>query len=108
MAALALEAQHRVDHMLEHARPRDRSVLGDMADEDEGGAGFLDEADQLLGRGADLADGSRRALDEIAVHRLDRVDDQRSEAQTSELQSLMRISYAVLCLQKQKARRTTP
>src|SRR3546814_4140406 len=31
----------------------------------------------------------------------------RSEEHTSELQSLMRISYAVLCLQKQKPRSTT-
>src|SRR3546814_1477358 len=30
----------------------------------------------------------------------DEDDDGRSEAQTSELQSLMRISYAVLCLKK--------
>src|SRR3546814_16258357 len=33
---------------------------------------------------------------------LDRVDDHRSEEHTSELQSLMRISYAVFCLKKKK------
>src|SRR3546814_5386031 len=32
----------------------------------------------------------------------DRVDDGRSEEHTSELQSLMRISYAVFCLKKKK------
>src|SRR3546814_6576707 len=30
------------------------------------------------------------------------IDDQRSEEHTSELQSLMRISYAVFCLKKKK------
>src|SRR3546814_10500428 len=33
---------------------------------------------------------------------LDRADAARSEEHTSELQSLMRISYAVFCLQKNK------
>src|SRR3546814_5575446 len=32
---------------------------------------------------------------------------QRSEEHTSELQSLMRISYAVFCLKKKKAKKTT-
>src|SRR3546814_4463521 len=32
----------------------------------------------------------------------ERVDDHRSEEHTSELQSLMRISYAVFCLKKKK------
>src|SRR3546814_4568281 len=38
-----------------------------------------------------------------AVHRCDR----RSEEHTSELQSLMRISYAVFCLKKKKKKKTT-
>src|SRR3546814_11079371 len=33
---------------------------------------------------------------------VDRADGQRSEEHTSELQSLMRISYAVFCLKKKK------
>src|SRR3546814_4625330 len=45
----------------------------------------------------------------IAAHRLARRDPQaavreRSEEHTSELQSLMRISYAVFCLKKKNAR----
>src|SRR3546814_6915574 len=41
-------------------------------------------------------------LDVATEHALQRVDRQpaRSEEQTSELQSLMRISYAVFCLKK--------
>src|SRR3546814_3870257 len=34
-------------------------------------------------------------------------DDLRSEEHTSELQSLMRISYAVFCLKKNKTKKTT-
>src|SRR3546814_4923333 len=39
----------------------------------------------------------------VQLHRAhDRVERQRSEEHTSELQSLMRISYAVFCLKKKK------
>ena len=31
-----VEGEHRVDHVLDHARPRDLAVLGDVADEDDG------------------------------------------------------------------------
>ena len=77
MAALAFEAQHRVDHMLEHARAGDRPVFGDMADQDHRRSMLLGEAHQLLRRGADLADGSGCALDQVGMHRLDRIDDQK-------------------------------
>src|SRR3546814_5825784 len=41
------------------------------------------------------------AADELEAHLgIDATADQRSEEHTSELQSLMRISYAVLCLKK--------
>src|SRR3546814_2868174 len=44
-----------------------------------------------------------RALDEFFTPRFVRFDDAgRSEEHTSELQSLMRISYAVFCLKKKK------
>src|SRR3546814_8282964 len=48
-----------------------------------------------------MAEGHRR---EISVARGDGKD--RSEEHTSELQSLMRISYAVFCLKKKKKRPT--
>src|SRR3546814_10117731 len=38
--------------------------------------------------------------DKLQVLRVDAGDGQRSEEHTSELQSLMSISYAVICLQK--------
>src|SRR3546814_12723071 len=37
----------------------------------------------------------------VAAHEIGHVHEQRSEVHTSELQSLMRTSYAVFCLQKQ-------
>src|SRR3546814_6053341 len=42
----------------------------------------------------------RQRLDDHRLH--DRAIDRRSEEHTSELQSLMRISYAVFCLKKKK------
>ena len=48
--ALALERQHRVDHVLDHARPGDLAVLGDVADQDHRRAARLGEADQRLRR----------------------------------------------------------
>src|SRR3546814_17571856 len=44
--------------------------------------------------------GGQRGVD--AAHRPDRHPHFRSEEHTSELQSLMRISYAVFCLKKKK------
>ena len=44
VAALALEVEHGVDHVLDHARAGDLAVLGDVADEDDGDAAALGEA----------------------------------------------------------------
>src|SRR3546814_5179187 len=43
----------------------------------------------------------------IALTKLDVLDGFRSEEHTSELQSLMRISYAVFCLKKKKKYKET-
>ena len=75
VAALALEIEHGVDHVLDHARAGDLAVLGDMADEDDRDAAALGEGDELVGGGADLGDGAGRAVDVVGPHRLDRVDD---------------------------------
>src|SRR3546814_8176835 len=48
-----------------------------------------------------LDDGAQRAQRAVIVHRRFVVHE-RSEEHTSELQSLMRISYAVFCLKKKK------
>src|SRR3546814_9967463 len=54
---------------------------------------------------AALAVGDMRRLD--ALEPLLECDQIRSEEHTSELQSLMRISYAVFCLKKKKANKCT-
>src|SRR3546814_1901973 len=52
--------------------------------------------------------GTRRAVSRIAARawhqRCDHAGNRRSEEHTSELQSLMRISYAVICLKKKKTK----
>src|SRR3546814_985041 len=68
--------------------------------------------EQLVGE-APLSDCRRTPLAEgtpIGVWRpsLGTVDSVRSEEHTSELQSLMRISYAVFCLKKKKHKKRTP
>src|SRR3546814_6672516 len=50
-----------------------------------------------IGRYIERSDGTARILD---VHLQLLLEDPRSEEHTSELQSLMRISYAVSCLKK--------
>src|SRR3546814_5229904 len=65
----------------------------------------------LICHGLSLSLGGTEALDETFLVRLRRFLDQhrvpiRSEEHTSELQSLMRISYAVLCLKKKNTKTT--
>src|SRR3546814_9954878 len=53
--------------------------------------------------GTPARDGSRPTAEFRQQYReLERIGFQRSEEHTSELQSLMRISYAVFCLKKKK------
>src|SRR3546814_9534869 len=53
-------------------------------------------------------DNIRAVLEEIGVDRIDHGTNivERSEEHTSELQSLMRNSYAVFCLKKKKTNKT--
>src|SRR3546814_6016541 len=64
---------------------------------------FCDRLDRLVRNDPFLAFGERATNDEIAMAfdaLVQRADELRSEEHTSELQSLMRTSYAVLCLTK--------
>ncbi len=70
---VAFEVQHTVHHVLEHARPRDGAFLGDVAHEQQGGAGSLREARELRGALAHLRHAARRRLQRFRVHGLDRV-----------------------------------
>ena len=73
VAALALEVEHGVDHVLDDARAGDLAVLGDVADEDDRGAAALGEGDELVGGGADLGDRAGGAVDVVGPEGLDRV-----------------------------------
>src|SRR3546814_8421655 len=69
------------------------------------------KCEQRLARGAhrerDDRGQRRRDSDDRAPVDARRADYRRSEEHTSELQSLMRISYAVFCLKKKTIRHTT-
>src|SRR3546814_14047520 len=52
-------------------------------------------------------DGDAVERDDECRGRIERLAVDRSEEHTSELQSLMRISYAVFCLKKKKNNKTT-
>src|SRR3546814_3821273 len=56
----------------------------------------------VLGRGAIASNGADNRLRLFALARRRTFTFQRSEEHTSELQSLMRLSYAVFCLKKKK------
>src|SRR5690606_20050717 len=59
--AVALEVEHDVDQVLQHARSGDRAVLGDVADEDGGHAALLGQPYQVGGDLADLGDAAGHA-----------------------------------------------
>ena len=77
---VAVERQHRVDEVLEHARAGELAVLGDVPDEHDRRAVQLGEADQLrraLRGSAPTLPGRPSAR--VAVDGLDRVDHDRRE-----------------------------
>src|SRR3546814_960042 len=69
-----------------------------------GGAILRDELDALV---SSLAFLQQVGLTPIVVHGAGPQLDARSEETTSEIQSLMRISYAVFCLSKKQLHNTT-
>ena len=76
-AGLALEAEHHVDEVLEHAGTGDRAVLGDVSDQHHGDAAGLGEPGQRGGDLLDLGDAARHALDARGADGLHGVDDQQ-------------------------------
>src|SRR3546814_9487673 len=66
-------------------------------------SGVMDSRDDVVVAGLPLAEAFFRALDpDVEIEALVRDGDHRSEEHTSELQSLMRISYAVFCLKQKR------
>src|SRR3546814_3701734 len=96
------------ENRIEHVRRFNREVtrrIGALSDDYLRRGRSLAESRLLFEIGLDGADvrtlRTRLALDSGYLSRLLRaLEAQRSEEHTSELQSLMRISYAVFCLKK--------
>src|SRR3546814_6200435 len=91
----AADARHRDRDLLpldDARRPRARTLYG--------GPGVGDDAQPVDRRAVHTGDRAFRP--DRADHRLSQRPRRRSEEHTSELQSLMRISYAVFCLKKKK------
>src|SRR6185369_410838 len=72
---VAFEVEDGVDNVLEDARPGERAVLGDVADENDRRSARLGETRQLRSALAHLRDRARRGGQRFAVDGLDRVDD---------------------------------
>jgi hypothetical protein len=71
---VALEIEHRVDDVFEHARPGQGALLGHVADQDHRDAGLFGQAGELRSAFADLRDRSRRRAELLRPQRLDRID----------------------------------
>ena len=75
LLTVAVEGEHGVDEVLEHAWPGDRPVLGDVPDQHEAETAPASERCQALRRGPHLRDRARARGRSCVEDRLDRVDD---------------------------------
>src|SRR3546814_2334386 len=106
LRALRAEAHHPERSSLDAAHaggPGGHSRKGDSADGGLLGEQSLDSGDRDMPFHRIAADQDRMAALEFGRNAGARL---RSEEHTSELQSLMRISYAVFCLKKKKTQKT--
>src|SRR3546814_6863212 len=106
---LSLHDSLPIFHIIGHAdltgQPDDREILAiEIAGEHEIVArGLGDVVEARIGVLFEPPEGREIILDAIVVAVAEQADAKlRSEEHTSELQSLMRISYAVFCLKKNK------
>jgi hypothetical protein len=72
--AIALELEHAVDEVLEHARTCERTVLRHVTDEERGDPDLLRDPQDATRRLAHLRDRTRRGTDTGRMERLHRVD----------------------------------
>src|SRR3546814_3710563 len=112
-----------VAHLVPDGVAQDAGIVDDRVDAAEFGDRILDDARGILRIGdvAEVGDGLAARSDDVGRGRFGRSgvaavarlrdagvvdhDGGRSEEHTSELPSLMRISYAVFCLKKKKSER---
>src|SRR3546814_3568057 len=95
LTARAIAAEAGVDDYLAEATPEDKLAL--IKREQEGG-----NLVAMTGDGTNDAPALAQADVGVAMNTGTSAAKERSEEHTSELQSLMRISYAVFCLKKKK------
>src|SRR6266540_1760442 len=75
LVRVALEIEHRVHDVLDHARAGDRALLGDVADQHDDGAAPLRIAGEMRHAFAHLCDRAGSGSEALRIERLDRVDD---------------------------------
>ena len=71
---VAFKIQHGIDHVLEHARPGQRALLGHMADQNNADAGRFGRTRQVRRAFAYLGYRARRGAQLIRIHGLDGID----------------------------------
>ncbi len=71
VARIALEIEHGIHHVFEHARPGERALLGHVPDQEHRDTGLLGKAHQLCGALADLRHRAGRRLQGLGIERLD-------------------------------------
>ena len=72
---VTFKVQHRVHHVLQHARPGQRALFGDVSDQHDGRATGLGCAREVGGTLAHLGDRARGAGELFGIDSLDGVDD---------------------------------
>src|SRR3546814_12857795 len=102
-AAGKQQSQPRIDHLRlcrhDNIETGQRIMVAAGLEQD-GGAGLMCRHMVWLGRDHLVEQGQRLFVQLQGLEAFGIAENQRSEEHTSELQSLMRISYAVFCLQK--------
>jgi hypothetical protein len=71
---VALEIEHGIHDVFEHARPGQRALLGHVADQDDRDAGLFGQAGELRCAFAHLRDRPGRRTELLRPQGLDRVD----------------------------------
>ena len=79
VAPLAFEIEHRVDHVLHHARAGESAVLGHMPHQNERETLRLGKTDELQGAGTDLSHRPRSGIQRLMGHGLNGVDHQERD-----------------------------
>ncbi|CAB4996163.1 unannotated protein [freshwater metagenome] len=75
VVAVAFEAEHRVDDVLEHARAGQTTLLGDVADHQHREIAPFGLGDEAMGAATHLHHASRRRRQRRVGNGLDAVDD---------------------------------